>query len=408
MTTDTDAFDLSPPTGGSGAPSFTFGDLSSPPDGFEQPLPTIISPPSFKEWPGSARDDAPLAKPAILNLDPGSPMDDGVARPPGDFPQGRLTDPLQHDGPTPYFAAPIDRQFHYYGALIDHADAYKAANGRDPEGADLAAIQDRAAAEAFPPGEEPVALRPYAAPASAVTSTSAPVGDGPAMSDTGEGGPVPQEQPASTPETEPPTSDTPEPAAPPPAEEPKPEPPKEEPPAAPEPGQQIAEAPSNQGDAGPPEGKKAEADKAPTYHVSPKTKEEILDEAHKNGGHLWPPDVKEENRRQCVSLPRAVTPDLPRASEWESGPRVTYGDPSVKPGTALATFGPDGKYGSDGPHHAVVFEGWETEGGRNGMKVVEQADGMNAREKFIPFGVPSNRAIYQAERYSPIRKSSVK
>jgi len=266
MTTDTDAFDLSPPTGGTGAPSFTFGDLSSPPDGFEQPLPTIISPPSFKEWPGSARDDAPLAKPAILNLDPGSPMDDGVARPPGDFPQGRLTDPLQHDGPTPYFAAPIDRQFHYYGALIDHADAYKAANGRDPEGADLAAIQDRAAAEAFPPGEEPVALRPYAAPASAVTSTSAPVGDGPAMSDTGEGGPVPQEQPASTPETEPPTSDTPEPAAPPPAEEPKPEPPKEEPPAAPEPGQQIAEAPSNQGDAGPPEGKKAEA--APGEHAA--------------------------------------------------------------------------------------------------------------------------------------------
>jgi len=76
-----------------------------------------------------------------------------------DFLKPELTDPIAPISPTPYFADPIDRQFHYYGALIDHADAHKAANGRDPVGADLAAIQDRAAAEAFLPGEEPEKYR---------------------------------------------------------------------------------------------------------------------------------------------------------------------------------------------------------------------------------------------------------
>jgi len=162
------------------------------------PLPLVVTPPADRQ-----------AKPDIANFRPGELDGTVQPKPLPDFLKPELTDPIAPISPTPYFADPIDRQFHYYGALIDHADAYKAANGRDPEGADLAAIQDRAAAEAFPPGEEPVALRPYAAPASAVTSTSAPVGDGPAMSDTGEGGPVPQEQPTPIPETEAPTSEPP-------------------------------------------------------------------------------------------------------------------------------------------------------------------------------------------------------
>jgi len=146
------------------------------------PLPLVVTPPADRQ-----------AKPDIDNFRPGELDGTVQPKPLPDFLKPELTDPIAPISPTPYFADPIDRQFHYYGALIDHADAYKAANGRDPVGADLAAIQDRAAAEAFPPGEEPVALRPYAAP------VPAPVGDGPAMSDIGEDDLAPAKQPASEP-----------------------------------------------------------------------------------------------------------------------------------------------------------------------------------------------------------------
>jgi hypothetical protein len=78
-------------------------------------------------------------------------------------------------------------------------------------------------------------------------------------------------------------------------------------------------------------------------------------------------------------------------------------DPPLRPGTAIATFGVNGKYGGDGVQHAAVFDGYGTENGRNGMYIVEQAATMNARKRFVPFGTTGGNPRYRAETYSVIK-----
>lgn len=55
-------------------------------------------------------------------------------------------------------------------------------------------------------------------------------------------------------------------------------------------------------------------------------------------------------------------------------------------------------------NHAVVFERYGEQDGKKGMYVLEQARRVPTRTKFIPFNAPNGKPIYQAEKYSVIRK----
>lgn len=138
-------------------------------------------------------------------------------------------------------------------------------------------------------------------------------------------------------------------------------------------------------------------------HQASKGIDELLKDA--KGGHLSSgPDA---GSRECVALVKHATPELQgiRASDWKEGEKIKgAGDPPLKPGTALATF-EDGKYQNKSTgNHAVVFDRYGVQGGRKGMYVLEQARKLPAQEKFIPFDDPNGKPIYQAEKYSVIRK----
>jgi hypothetical protein len=61
---------------------------------------------------------------------------------------------------------------------------------------------------------------------------------------------------------------------------------------------------------------------------------EILDRAEKNRGWLHPKVVLLENERECVSLVRAVIPELPHSSQWRERDPVTLENvATIPPGT---------------------------------------------------------------------------
>lgn len=104
---------------------------------------------------------------------------------------------------------------------------------------------------------------------------------------------------------------------------------------------------------------------------------------------------------------KAVVPELSdtRTIDWKPGPKIAGPDnPPLRPGTALATFGANGKYGGDGVQHAVVFDRYETKNGQRGMWIVEQSKDMPTRERFIPFGSNDSNSRYRIENYSVITK----
>ncbi|WP_082910882.1 BPSL0067 family protein [Magnetospirillum moscoviense] len=138
-------------------------------------------------------------------------------------------------------------------------------------------------------------------------------------------------------------------------------------------------------------------------HQASKSIKELKEEA--KGGYLS--SGPDQGSEECVALVKHATPELQglRASDWKEGEKIKgAGDPPLKPGTALATF-EGGKYQNKSTgNHAVVFDRYGEENGKKGMYVLEQAHNFPAREKFIPFGDPKGKPIYQAEKYSVIRK----
>lgn len=66
---------------------------------------------------------------------------------------------------------------------------------------------------------------------------------------------------------------------------------------------------------------------------------------------------------QCVALLQAADPNLGRTATWSEGGSVR-GDTSLQPGTAIATFGPNGTYtnSTDGSSHAAIYLGQNSEG----------------------------------------------
>jgi len=82
---------------------------------------------------------------------------------------------------------------------------------------------------------------------------------------------------------------------------------------------------------------------------------------------------------QCVALVRAVA-DTPPTADWRPGPSVQDGDVPI--GTAIATFGPDGRYTNEkATAHAAIYLGRENDG----MWVLEQYAGQPPQRKFYPF-----------------------
>jgi hypothetical protein len=70
----------------------------------------------------------------------------------------------------------------------------------------------------------------------------------------------------------------------------------------------------------------------------------------------------------CVPLVQKAT-GAPLTSEWRAGASV-FGNPKIKPGTAIAVFDKDGRYGNhtDGTSHAAIFLGQDA----GGIHVIDQ------------------------------------
>ena len=71
---------------------------------------------------------------------------------------------------------------------------------------------------------------------------------------------------------------------------------------------------------------------------------------------------------QCVAYVRAAS-HAPHTSLWLRGATV-QGNFALEPGTAIATFDPNGRYGShtDGRSHAAIYLGQD----KNGIRVLDQ------------------------------------
>ena len=94
-------------------------------------------------------------------------------------------------------------------------------------------------------------------------------------------------------------------------------------------------------------------------YVTQLSTEEILKQAAENSktpGWLQPAHVKPGNEKQCVSLVRAVIPELSHSSQWKEGDPVTADNArTITPGTAIATF-TDGRYSNArNGNHAAIF-----------------------------------------------------
>lgn len=71
---------------------------------------------------------------------------------------------------------------------------------------------------------------------------------------------------------------------------------------------------------------------------------------------------------QCVAFTQKAA-NMPRTAAWRRGALVK-GNASITPGTAIATFDVDGRYGNhtDGRSHAAIYLGQD----ENGIQVLDQ------------------------------------
>lgn len=211
--------------------------------------------------------------------------------------------------------------------------------------------------------------------------------------------PAPQPEPPK-PEPIPTPAPTSEPA-PQPAPQPMPEPPRQ---PGPQPQPSPAPAPTP-GPAPSPGGGNSSSKPQPSVgHVSSISGQEILDKAKTKGTDGI---ISHPKGQGCVALVKDAVPDLAdtRTTDWKPGPKIAGSDnPPLRPGTALATFGANGKYGGDGVQHAVVFDRYETRNGQPSMWIIEQSKDMPAREKFVPFNSKDSNPRYRAENYSVITR----
>ena len=102
---------------------------------------------------------------------------------------------------------------------------------------------------------------------------------------------------------------------------------------------------------------------------------------------------------QCVTFVHAVVP-TPPASMWRSGARVK-GNMMLKPGTVIATFDADGRYGNhlDGRSHAAIYLGQNS----IGIQVLDQWKGHLAQpvhERTIRFKAGHGNRVDDGDQFN--------
>lgn len=92
---------------------------------------------------------------------------------------------------------------------------------------------------------------------------------------------------------------------------------------------------------------------------------------------------------QCVALVQAADPNVGLTRTWTQGAQV-MGNTSLQPGTAIATFGPNGTYtnSTDGSSHAAIYLGQNAQG----IQVEDQWLGHAASVRTIAWSSTSGAA----------------
>lgn len=104
---------------------------------------------------------------------------------------------------------------------------------------------------------------------------------------------------------------------------------------------------------------------------------------------------------QCVALIHAVA-NIPATLSWHQGDQVK-GNPHIQPGTIIATFDSNGRYGNhtNGTSHAAIF----LRHAPNGIVVLDQWKGHGAQadhfpqQRTISFNRPGSQKVDQGESY---------
>jgi hypothetical protein len=97
----------------------------------------------------------------------------------------------------------------------------------------------------------------------------------------------------------------------------------------------------------------------------------------------------------CVALVRESA-DAPHTARWRPG-QMVLDNANIKPGTAIATFDPDGRYGNhtDGRSHAAIFVGHEDQG----IRVIDQWKGRATAPRLIGNRRGQGPAVDDASQY---------
>ena len=97
----------------------------------------------------------------------------------------------------------------------------------------------------------------------------------------------------------------------------------------------------------------------------------------------------------CVPFVREVT-GLPSTASWRRGDPVQGSD--IPPGTAIATFDPNGRYGNhtDGRSHAAIYLSENADGS---LEVIDQWVGQAVHQRTIRNRRGAGDAVNDASRY---------
>jgi hypothetical protein len=104
---------------------------------------------------------------------------------------------------------------------------------------------------------------------------------------------------------------------------------------------------------------------------------------------------------QCVRYVQTCA-GVPHTSRWRPGTIVR--DSNVEPGTAIATFDPDGRYGNhtDGRSHAAIF----MEQVEGGLLVWDQWKNQPVHQRVIRFRSGEGRWVNDGDRFSAIEEDT--
>lgn len=133
------------------------------------------------------------------------------------------------------------------------------------------------------------------------------------------------------------------------------------------------------------------------------------------GGHIASPERLRDieaaagktwvgESRECVALVKHAVPGLGPTRNWVPGAPIRGpGDPPLAPGTAIAIFRRDGRYGNQsGESHAAIVIGETERDGQKGIEVWEQFKDKPAQKAFYPYEDQGQSWYKIASRYRVI------